>query len=362
MGGQMQFNKPLHGLRGVASLMVFIAHITFGYREHFYGGNAGLEVFARYFANLGTFGVELFFVISGFVIVPSCLKYGPAEFFGRRFWRLYPLFALFTIIYFVLNMIVPQDPNRNHVSYLISNLLFMDLFLGTSPLTPNAWSITFEVWYYAATYFLVYSFLKKREDFSPVLAILAVGFGSYMLAVYDITAYFIGGAVLYYINIIRGQNDAQVAGKSWRVFICIVAVGTLATLSNVTPPKTYFEVPGFQITSFLTLLCTLILILFLMREDNIFSRMLVSKALRFFGTISYSLYLVHPYTYILVRQVGYRLKLGAYPWQATFPLYLFANIGLAIIVAWTVHKIVEVGPYKIIYGSRIYRQPDTAMS
>lgn len=357
----MGFNRPLHGLRGVASLMVFLAHITYGYYDHFYHANAGMATFATYFASFGTFGVELFFIISGYVITSSCLNYSPREFAGRRFWRLYPLFAMFTIFYFVMNHFIPQDPDRQHFSYLISNLLFLDMFLGTTPLTPNAWSITFEVWYYVATYMLVYSLIRRADRFNPFLAVLSIAFAGFMIAAYDITVYFVGGAFLYFINSRLMHGRVELPAKTVWVTAMLLVVGVIATLWDF-PPKTYLEVPGTQIAAFLLVLSTLTLVLFLLHEDNPYSRALISKPFRFVGTISYSLYLTHPYTYLLVRQIGYKLEISAHPWPVTLPIYLVANMVLALSVAWVVHKIVEVGPYRLIYRSRIYRQPDTKMA
>ncbi len=269
---------------------------------------------------------------------------------------------MFTIFYFIMNHFLPQDPGREHLSFLLSNLMFMDLFLGTTPLTPNAWSITFEIWYYAASYLLIYALIRRADRFNPIVAVLGIAFACFMIAAYDITAYFVGGAFLYYINRTFLKGEFTFANKTIVTAFALMAVGVLATIWNIVPPKTYFEVPGLQLISFLSLVATLLLVLLLMHEDNLFSRLLVSKTLRFFGTISYSLYLTHPYTYILVRQIGYKLRLGSHPWEATLPLYLLANVCLAVGVAWIVHKIVEVGPYRLIYDSRIYRQPDTQMS
>ncbi|WP_157215849.1 acyltransferase family protein [Flavisphingomonas formosensis] len=357
----MGFNRPLHGLRGVASLMVFFAHISYGYYDHFYHQNATMASVAAYFANFGTFGVELFFIISGYVITSSCLNYPPREFFGRRFWRLYPLFAMFTLLYFVLNHFYPQDPGRGHLASLVSNLLFLDIFLGTVPLTPNAWSISFEVWYYVATYMLVYSVIRRADRFNPFLAVAAIAFAGFMVAAFDITVYFVGGAFLFFINSRIMRDRFEMHAKTLAVTAVLIVVSVIATLWDF-PPKTYLEVPGTELAGLALVVSTLFLVMLLLHEDNIYSRLLLSRPLRFMGTISYSLYLTHPYTYLVIRQIGYKIKLGSYPWFVTFPVYLLANMILALTASWIIHKVVEVGPYRLIYNSRIYRQPDTKMA
>jgi len=252
----MGFNRPLHGLRGVASLMVFFAHISYGFYNHFYNQNAVMAFVVGHFAHVGTFGVELFFVISGYVIASSCLNYAPMEFFGRRFLRIYPLFLMFTLLYFVLNYYFPHEVDRGDLKGLLLNLAFLNLFLGTSPLTPNAWSVTFEVWCYVATYLIIYSLFRRADRFNPFLAILAIAFAGYMVAVYDITAYFAGGCVLFYVNGVILRNSYKIKHKSMWITILLIVIVVMAAIWKF-PPKTYFEVPNTQMASFILLVSTL---------------------------------------------------------------------------------------------------------
>ena len=357
----MRFSKPLHGLRGLASLMVFFAHITYGYFDHFHHVDVGPGTCVTYFANFGTFGVELFFIISGYVITQSCLKYQPWEFFGRRFLRLYPVFALFTVFYFVVNIATHQDLARGSVQNFLSNMLFLDLFLRTQPLTPNAWSITFEVWYYVAVYLLIYSFLHRAKRFSPMLAVASIGFAAFMVAAYDITAYFAGGAGLYFLNHRYGDR----LPKEHRTLLIVGALavtGTIATIWDFAP-KTYFADTGPALPAFILLISTLMLVqLLLSDEQNPFSRVLAGRFFRFVGTISYSLYLLHPWVYLAMRQLGYKIRMGNYPIWETLPIYLVVITIVALGLSWIVHKLVEIGPYQLVYHRRIYQQPDTSES
>ena len=72
---QDSFNSSAHGLRGIASMMVFFAHLLGGTAEHIYSGRADYVAFVERPWNFGVYGVELFFVISGFVILPSVMRY-----------------------------------------------------------------------------------------------------------------------------------------------------------------------------------------------------------------------------------------------------------------------------------------------
>lgn len=78
--GPREFNFAVHGLRGLAAMMVFLAHILNGLREHAYGDRPHFVDSSEAFWNLGTYGVYLFFTISGFVILPSVMRYSIKEF------------------------------------------------------------------------------------------------------------------------------------------------------------------------------------------------------------------------------------------------------------------------------------------
>ena len=338
--------------------MVLLAHISFGFYDHFYHDDATLTVIATAVANFGTFGVELFFVISGYVITSSCLRYSPREFAGRRFWRLYPVFALFTVLYFVLNLMTHYEPTKLGVHYLLLDLTFLNLFAGTSALTPNAWSITYEVWYYISTYGLLWFLLRSTSSWRVIGAILFMTLAAYMLAAYDITIYFVGGALLYFIE--RRLRPSITPGATMGIaFAALVVMVAIAGTMDF-PVTTYLEVPGRVLPAFALVLATLIFVHAILFGQGTLPRLLCTAPVRFVGTISYTLYLAHPYVYIAMREMLRHLNVSQYPWQVTLVPYLLVTISIALGISWVIHKLVEIGPYELVYGSRIYRDPKPA--
>ncbi len=86
----------VQGLRGLAVLMVVFFH-------------AQLD-----FASYGYLGVDLFFVISGYIVTRSYFarkesgKFSTIDFYKRRFFRLYPAFLFVTVVTSCLSFII-QD-------------------------------------------------------------------------------------------------------------------------------------------------------------------------------------------------------------------------------------------------------------
>src|SRR6185437_9271256 len=89
---QKQRFLELDAMRGIAALMVTFAH--------FHVGSSVVETLGYY----GQFGVQLFFILSGFVIFQTLLFCkGPLDFIYLRFSRLYPAYwasILITVLFY----------------------------------------------------------------------------------------------------------------------------------------------------------------------------------------------------------------------------------------------------------------------
>ena len=79
----MERNLTLDVLRGIAASSVLLFHYTYGYREYY-----GHILNSKYDFIYGNLGVELFFIISGYVIFSSITKVNSAKnFLFRRFFK-----------------------------------------------------------------------------------------------------------------------------------------------------------------------------------------------------------------------------------------------------------------------------------
>ncbi len=89
----------IHMLRGVAALLVAGFHLNAA------SNSEGFETtFFQVFKN-GSIGVDIFFVISGFVIFLSASKstqWAPLDFLQKRFFRIYPIYWMFLGVFLIL--------------------------------------------------------------------------------------------------------------------------------------------------------------------------------------------------------------------------------------------------------------------
>jgi exopolysaccharide production protein ExoZ len=164
----------VHVLRAVAALAVMIAH------SHGSAITMGIGDYVPDFP-IGAAGVDLFFVISGFVmVVASADLFGQrgasSYFFARRLARIVPLYWLVTGI-FVVALIVGEHAGAQHlsISNVVASLLFIPNRLPggeVAPIYGAGWTLNFEMAFYVV--FSVVLLLRPRIAI-PALSLAMLG-------------------------------------------------------------------------------------------------------------------------------------------------------------------------------------------
>jgi exopolysaccharide production protein ExoZ len=103
---------------------------------------------------LGGWGVDVFFVISGFVIAASGLRVGsPTRFLRQRFARIVPLYWLLTFAVFVVAVVAPSTLRSTVADpvYLVKSLLFIPYRRESGAIEPmlyQGWTLNYEIFFY----------------------------------------------------------------------------------------------------------------------------------------------------------------------------------------------------------------------
>lgn len=160
--------KSLTGVRGIAALVIAVHHFISKYYIQGFEQRAGdswLDYVLFNFANHGYLMVELFFILSGFVLALSydskfadgITKTTYKQFMIKRFNRIYPLYFFSTIVFFfVFNL-----DKINDLGILIVNFLFFEIwFPKTYSLNNVSWSLCTEWFLY-----LLFPFMLIKKDF-----------------------------------------------------------------------------------------------------------------------------------------------------------------------------------------------------
>jgi exopolysaccharide production protein ExoZ len=161
--------QGLQVMRGVAALLVVWDHLKF---------NLGVssEIVAKIpllAANIGAIGVDIFFVISGFVIAMTAerLRRDWKNFMINRVARIVPLY--FTISTFALLISVGRHFLQHHdlpgFNNIFNSYLFLPLFdtiQFSNPLCGNGWTLSFEMWFYLGFGCCLAIFSGKQSGFA----------------------------------------------------------------------------------------------------------------------------------------------------------------------------------------------------
>jgi len=171
---------PLDGLRGFASLYVIVSHLFPLLRGPGIGGRVG-----RSLIDFGWSGVDLFFVLSGFLITGILLKSkgdSAGRYFGvfyaRRFLRVFPVYYLMLVIFLVIVPRLSVFERLNYFWYARGNSFPYWMYLsnwgeqlhaGTHRFLCVCWSLAIEEQYYLVWPLTVW-FTSRRG-----LAIASIG-------------------------------------------------------------------------------------------------------------------------------------------------------------------------------------------
>jgi exopolysaccharide production protein ExoZ len=155
--------RTIQYLRAVAAISVVCFHVSETYGLNFKAGAAG---------------VDLFFVISGFImwVTTRGKSIGPQEFMRRRIVRIVPLYWLATLVTFAMAAAKPQfffdvDASREN---LIGSLLFLPHLQENAlhPVVLQGWTLSYEMFFYLI--FAASLLLPSVRRFSCLIAGLVI--------------------------------------------------------------------------------------------------------------------------------------------------------------------------------------------
>ncbi|MEO8036829.1 MAG: acyltransferase, partial [Acidobacteriota bacterium] len=146
--------RSMEGLRGFAVFLVFLVHYV-TLTAPWVDAASRTSVAGAVLRNVGNSGVDLFFVLSGYLIYGNLIRKGRPflAYARRRIQRIYPTFLAVFVLYLLLSFVFSGQSKLPHGTiaasgYVLANLLLLPGLLPIEPLITVAWSLSYEVFYY----------------------------------------------------------------------------------------------------------------------------------------------------------------------------------------------------------------------
>lgn len=337
--------QNVQALRGVAVLAVVFFHLII--IEKRYGGS---DTVLPYWFEFGMFGVDLFFVISGFVMVTVTQgKFqNPRQaglFLYHRVSRIYPLYWVYTTLALLVFLIMPGWVNSSQggrVDVLASYLLLPDELL---PLVQVGWTLIHEMYFYLV-FFVLMLILPERFLFigllvwGVVIAIFGRSFGSptYNLVFHPLTVEFIVGCLLavHY----HKSRAVKLNGLVLVIIACLGMVAAILGYANFQaqtgfPPEGWWRVLYYGIPAVLIVFC----ITHAERNEVVLPNFLIQV-----GNASYSIYLSHLFT---INVVGRLWQIVAVDSVVDNVFALLVAFGLVLLVGFLSYRLIEIPLLKL---------------
>jgi peptidoglycan/LPS O-acetylase OafA/YrhL len=289
----LKYRPDIDGMRSIAIIPVVLFHCGF---HHFSGGYIGVDVF---------------FVLSGYLITSIITKeirnnsFSILKFYERRARRILPaLFLVLTISVVLANyLMIPEDLKNFHqslfaVTTFSSNILFWlktGYFDTASELKPllHTWSLAVEEQYYLLFPLLLIALKNKHQSFIKKL-LGSVFFISLFYAVIGSSEF--TSANFYLLpsrlwEILAGslialypRGKLATLKNSASLFGLGLIIGSVFLLSESTPFPGLYALPAIIGT---------VLVIYFSEEKTVVHKILASKPMVKIGLISYSTYLWH---------------------------------------------------------------------
>lgn len=303
-------------LRAVAALLVVLLHSTRVSTD--YGFDKGL------FLNLkgwGYGGVDLFFVISGFIMIhiQSIKQYSATTFFLNRLIRIIPLYWILTGLIILIYILSPSSFNVIKISpeWAFASLLFLSQeILDKFPILYDGWTLEVEMMFYIVLSFL----LTFKKDIShtifyaiSVLVCIVVFSKNFLLLEFAIGMLL---GLIYHHHLVRKPVAPLLLG------IALFLLTIFITPANDLSFRRFiiFGIPSFFIV-----------------YGALGVTQFKNDLILLIGNASYSIYLIQVFTlpifYKTLRQIGADIDFS--------DVYILGSILLTVISGCLLHLLVE---------------------
>jgi peptidoglycan/LPS O-acetylase OafA/YrhL len=363
----------LESVRGLAALVVVFSHLIGGFIVGYHDAEGPVSPLMRFW-NQGGFAVDVFFILSGFVLSLSFLRTGQYDALWaaavRRYWRLLiPVAASITLSYGLLgaglfanreaaaamhqpdstwlNMWYGFEPSLKDAGIEAVYGVFFD-FQNTHTYNPVLWTMGAEFIGSMCLFAFLALFGRRR---CRVLAYLAAALAIHACGPFWLIEFLAGAAMC---DLYLGWKVERFSNRPAVAFVSIVLVASGLFLAGLT--RNWFASKGFAIPGAAELKhCYALGAAFVLAGVLIsapLQQWLSAKPLVFLGKVSFPLYLVHVLVECSLGCRVYLACLGHVSHGGAFAAAAGATLAVSFVLAWVGSITVE--PWSIAVGRYVF--------
>jgi peptidoglycan/LPS O-acetylase OafA/YrhL len=363
----------MEGLRGLAILLVFVCHFQIVVAAKI--APAFDSTSARLITQIGGTGVDLFFLLSGFLIYRTALRpdLQIGAFLVRRVQRIYPTFLVVFAAYLALASRVaggriPSSPVAT-TEYVLLNVLLLPGVVDVPALLSAAWSLSYEISFYLLLPITVRALRLTTWPWRWRCVLFAGAAAGHLLLAYTrpeiFPAYrhydgafvrsvmFVSGMILYEL-----LASGRAGWRSPRWLQAGLVVGGAAAFSRFVALEDrtigtvlHESIPHNALRAAYLFCVYTCLALTALSPDGLLRRPFCGVVLRWTGNVSYSFYLIHGLVLNAIAVVALRLPwVRAHPFLSAgvlLPTALAATAGVAYALYVTVEYPLSLRPQEL---------------
>ena len=339
----------LDGVRALAAALVFLVHFAAAFLK-FPGDDLGVVILAALQA-IGFLGVEVFFVLSGFLVygIVASRVQQTREFAVRRVQRVMPMFLVILTIYVAMGIFSPSLAKISlprDWMLLIANVLLLPGVYQITTIVTVAWSLSFEAHFYG---FLALANRLKLPERSFGFRLSLIGTFQIITIILSMKwpwlldfSFFAIGMLTYELRTLMVKTNKHTAVTSqtalWLLCLGVVARGLISTEMLSALPHLNIR-PIFW--SIILVAVPLALLIIGTADEQRAHGVFTHPMLRFLGITSYSFYLLHGPTihaiFFLAEALGFNERPS---WFITLLLSV-PTYAIAVLVSWVGYELIE---------------------
>lgn len=310
----------IQAMRGLAAMSVVFHHISF--------------------IDNGSFGVDIFFCISGFIMM-YVTHLSTERFMIKRLIRIVPLYYFITLVTWISALLIPGmfENTPTDMIYLLKSCLFLTPMFGgpDKPLVKVGWTLNYEMLFYVIIWISMHISKKYRGIIASGIIVTLVIAGKLTGTNNVIMIEFIYGILAYEIlkNIDYSKKLSKVEISILLYSVAFIMYGFMAAVKYLPSMEGVTRIISYGIPAFILYMCVFI---------AGFNKKIPSICV-YLGNISYSIYLLHYFVARLFNRYG-----GDMPEPFVVIMVVAITVGLGAVCYNIFEKKVDSKLRKILFN------------